>query len=304
MELGQGLFLGSEPVQLIQNNNFVSANPSTPFLWTPADFTNVDAWWKADSGVTMSTVDSSRVQRWTDTINGYEVTQSFNTNPQFTAVERSATTASAWTNLNNQPIVRFGMTTNANFTNAPQYMYTTGSFPALSSESFTQIIICDYITRGNAGDTFTAPIIGMTDQSSAKRFFFDRQNSDGDVRNNTGLGAATLQSVDTNINLPNDTVAVMWSQYQASSADTYFALNSTTGSLTYNGTVTNDTWAATTLFAINGFMAGTSNVGSIIFTRAQDMAVAEVILIYGEPSAGEWAQFKTYVSNRYGLTIS
>jgi hypothetical protein len=271
--------------------------------WSPASFSNIKAWWIADSGVTMNSSDPSRVEKWTDSVGGYEVTQSFNPNPNLTAVERSPTTSSAWADLNNQPILRFGMTTNGSFTNAPQYMYSTGSFPALSNQSYTEIIICEYIGR-NGADSFSSPIIGHIDQSSVKRFWFDRQLADGDMRTVTGLGAAAIQTVDTNTIISLGTEKVLWQQYQASSADTYTGNNTTTGSLRYNGTVTNDTWAATTLFGINGFMAGTSNPGSIANTRANDMAVAEIILIYGEPSASEWAEFKSYVSTKYGITIS
>lgn len=281
----------------------VEEAPAPPAGWTPADFSNIKAWWKADSGITMNAVNTSRVKSWVDSIGGYEVTQSFNSNPNLTAIERSPTTSSAYADLNNQPIVRFGMTTNGSFTNAPQYMYTTGSFPALSNQSYTQIIICDYINR-NGAEAFSAPIIGHLDATSVKRFWFDRQLSDGDMRAVTGLGAAALQTVDTNTTIVLGTEKVLWQQYQAGTADTYTGNNTTTGSLRYNGTVTNDTWANTTLFAINGFMAGTSNVGSVSNTRANDMAVAEIILIYGEPSAGEWSQFKDYVNTTYGISIT
>ena len=281
----------------------VEEAPAPPAGWTPADFSNIKAWWYADSGVIMSTVNSSRVQRWEDQINGYPLTQSFNSNPNLTAVERSPTTSSAYADLNNQPIVRFGMTTNGSFTNAPQYMYSTGSFPALSNQSYTQIIICDYISR-NGAESFSSPIIGQVDATSVKRIWFDRQLSDGDMRAVTGLGAAALQTVDTNTIISLGTEKVLWQQYQAGTADTYTGNNTTTGSLRYNGSVTNDTWAATTLFSINGFMTGTTNVGGVANTRANDMAVAEVILIYGEPSAGEWSQFKDYVNTTYGISIT
>jgi hypothetical protein len=271
--------------------------------WTPADFSNIEAWWIADSGVVMSTVDSSKVQRWEDQINGYEVTQSFDSNVNLNAEDRSPTTSSAWADLNNQPIIRFGMTTNASFTNAPQYMYTTGSFTPLSSQSYTQIIICEYIGR-NASQSFSSPLIGMSDNTSVKRFWFDRQLSDGDMRVVTGLGAPSLQTVDTNKIITLGSERVLWSQYQAATGDTYYGNNTTTGSLAYNGATTNDTWAATTLFSINGNLIGTTNIGSLQFLRANDMAVAEVILIYGQPSASEWVEFKNYVFTKYNISIS
>jgi hypothetical protein len=271
--------------------------------WSPASFSNIKAWWVADSGVTMNSSDPSRVEKWTDSVGGYEVTQSFNSNPSLTAIERSPTTSSAWADLNNQPILRFGMTTNGSFTNAPQYMYSTGSFPALSNESYTQIVICEYISR-NAAYAFTAPIIGQISSSNVKRQWFDRIISNGNVRNVIQLGVATPQLVDSGDLLSLGTEKVMWNQYQAGSGDTYFGMNTTTGSLEYNGATTNDTWSTTTLFGINGLLVGTSNVGSLFEPRANDMAVAEVILIYGEPSASEWAEFKSYVSTKYGITIS
>ena len=274
-----------------------------PVEWTPAVFSNIKAWWIADSGVTMSTADSSKVQKWTDLVGGYEVTQSFNSNPNFTAAERSPTTSSAWPDLNNQPIVRFGMTTNPAVTNAPQYMYSTGSFTALSSESYTQIIICEYISR-NASFANMAPIIGQVSSTDVKRFWFDRILANGNVRNFIQLGVATAQTIDSGDLLSLGTEKVMWNQYQAGSGDTYFGMNTTTGSLEYNGATTNDTWSTATIFGINGYLVGSSNPGSISDIRANDMAVAEVILIYGEPSASEWAEFKSYVDTKYGITIS
>ena len=274
-----------------------------PVEWTPAAFSNIKAWWKGGDGLTMNPDDTTRVEKWVDSINGYEVTQSVVSNPNLTDLERSPTIDSSYTDLNNQPIVRFGMTTNGSFTNAPQYMYTTGSFPSVAGNSYTQIIICDYISR-NGANAFSSPIIGHVNTSSAKRIWFDRILADGDMRSLGGLGAAALQVVDTNTNIALGSEKVIWQQYQAASADTYTGNNTTTGSLRYNGSVTNDTWATTTLFTINGFVAGTSNVGALQFTRANDMAVAEVILIYGEPSASEWAEFKSYVSTTYGITIS
>ena len=271
--------------------------------WTPADFTDIKAWWIADSGVTMNSSDPSRVEKWTDSVGGYEVTQSFNSNPTLTAVERSPTTSSAWPDLNNQPIIRFGITTNATYPNgAPQYLYSTGSFPALSNESYTQIIICEYIGR-NATYAYTSAIIGQISSGNVKRLWFDRIISNGNVRNVIQLGGPT-QLVDSGDLLSLGTEKVMWNQYQAGSGDTYFGMNTTTGSLEYNGATTNDTWSTTTLFGINGLLVGTSNIGSIFEPRANDMAVAEVILIYGEPSASEWAEFKSYVSTKYGITIS
>lgn len=273
-----------------------------PPSWTPADFTDIKAWWKADSGTTVSTVDSTKIQRWEDSINGYPATQSFSANPNLTAVERSPSTASLWPDLNNQQAIRFGMTTNASYTKAPQYLYSTGSFPGLSSQSYTQIIICDYISS-NTGFTYTAPFAGQISSLNTKRLWFDRINSSGNIRNVIQLGTST-QLVDSGDSLSTGTQAVIWNQYQAASADTYFGLNTTTGSLEYNGSITNDTWATTTLFGINGLLVGTSNIGSLGDIRANDMAVAEVILIYGEPSASEWAEFKSYVSTTYGITIS
>ena len=273
-----------------------------PPSWTPADFTDIKAWWKAGDGLTMNPNDTTRVEKWVDSINGYEVTQSFNSNPSLTAIERSPTTSSAWADLNNQPIIRFGMTTNGSFTNAPQYMYTTGSMPALSNESYTQIIICEYIGR-NAAYAYTSAIIGQISSGNVKRLWFDRIISNGNVRNVIQLGGPT-QLVDSGDLLSLGTEKVMWNQYQAGSGDTYFGMNTTTGSLEYNGATTNDTWSTTTLFGINGLLVGTSNVGSLFEPRANDMAVAEVILIYGEPSAAEWAEFKDYVNTTYGISIT
>lgn len=277
--------------------------PTPPAGWTPADFTNIKAWWKAGEGETMNATDTSKLEKWTDQVNGYIVTQSFSANPNLTAIERMPSTDASYSDLNNQPIVRFGMTTNGSFTNAPQYMYTTTTFPALSSESYTQIIICDYISR-NGANAFSAPIIGQINFGNVKRTWFDRTLSNGNIRNVIQLGVGSPQLVDSGDLLSLGTEAVMWSQYQAGTADTYWGFNTTTGSLEYNGATTNDTWATSTLFGINAPLLGTSNVGGLANTRANDMAVAEVILIYGEPSASEWAELKSYVSTTYGITIS
>ena len=274
-----------------------------PPSWTPADFTDIKAWWTADAGITLDATYPGSVGRWEDQVNGYFVTQS-RTSAGYENNYRMPTTGSS-SDLNNQAIINFGIVNPSAFPNgAPQYLYSTGSFPALSSESYTQIIICDYISSKTTGESFSAPLIGHTNASSVKRIWFDRQLSDGDMRNVVGLGAATIQTVDTNTNITLGSEYVLWQQYQAATGDTYMGNNTTTGSLSYNGSVTNDTWISTTLFGINAFLIGTSNAGGLQNTRANDMDVAEVILIYGEPSASEWAQFKDYVSTKYGITIS
>lgn len=286
-----------------RNVRVEEVTPTPPAGWTPADFTDIKAWWKAGEGETMNATDTSKLEKWTDQINGYILTQSFNANPNLTAIERMPSTDASYSDLNNQPIVRFGMTTNGSFTNAPQYLYTTTTFPALSSESYTQIIIMNYISR-NGAEAYTAPLVGQINFSNVKRFWFDRINSNGHIRNVIQIGTGTAQLVDSGDTVSLGSQNVLWSQYQAGNGDTYFGFNTTTGSLEYNGATTNDTWATSTLFGINGSLVGTSNVGSLANTRANDMAVAEVILIYGEPSASEWAEFKSYVSTTYGITIS
>lgn len=305
-EVSQQLFLGDTEVFGIYDNRWSAINP-VPYVepWTPANFTDIQYWWKADAGLTMNSSDPSKVEKWTDQINNFELTQSFNSNPNFTALERMPTTSSAWAPLNNQPIVRFGMVTNASLTNAPQYLYSPTNLQALSNQSATQIIICEYISR-NASYSLSAPLIGVIRLgTNVNRMWFDRQLADGDLRSVNGLGAASLQIVDTNKNVPLGTEIVAWQQYDEPNGDQYFALNNTTGSLVYNGTLTAETWAADTIYTINGFVDGTAgSVGSLFEIRANDMAVAEVIMIYGKPSASEWAEFKSYVSTKYGLSIS
>ena len=274
-----------------------------PPSWTPADFTNIKAWWKADAGITLNATYPGSVARWEDQVNGYFVTQS-RTSAGYANNLRMPTTGSS-SDLNNQAIVNFGIVNPSSFPNgAPQYLYSTGSFPALNSESYTQIIICDYISSKTTGEAYSAPLVGQINFSNTKRFWFDRILSTGNVRNVIQLGVGSPQLVDSGDLLALGTEAVMWSQYQAGTADTYWGLNTTTGSLEYNGATTNDTWSTTTLFAINAPLLGTSNVGGLFNTRANNMDVAEVILIYGEPSASEWAQFKDYVATKYGITIS
>lgn len=303
-EVSQQLFLGDTEVFGIYDNRWSAINP-IPYVepWTPQSLSNLEAWWTADYGVTVDSTYPDKVGRWEERINGYFLTQSF-TSGTYPNVDRMPITGSS-VDLNNQPIIHFAKSTPSAFPNgAPRYMYTTGSFPGLSNQSYTQIMICDYTGVGNPADALTSPIFGQIDSSSTKRLWIDRQSSDTDARIITGLGAASLQTIDTNINITIGTEYVLWLQYQASSADTYIGVNTTTGSLQYNGSVTNDNWSGTTLFGVNGFLIGTSNVGSILNARANDIKVAEILLVYGEPSANEWFELKNYVSTKYGITIS
>lgn len=271
-----------------------------PPAWSPADFTNVNAWWRADSGVTLDATYPWKVGKWEDQINGYFVTQSFTT-ATYLNVDRMPSTGSS-SNLNSQDTVHFEISNPAAYpSGAPQYLYSTGSLPSIAGSDFTMLIVLDYVApyTNNEG-----AFIGITDQASVKRFWMDRFASPDDLRVITGLGATAIQLVDTNQPINNNTAYVLGQYYDESAGDTYYYFNSTTSSLAYNGTVTGDTWAATTLFSIGGFMTGTSNIGSLAAIRANDFHCAEAVLIRGIPSASELAEWKNYVNTRYGLSIT
>ena len=300
LEVGQALFLGDTPIQLVQNNNFVSVNPYTEVIWTPADFSNVNAWWRADSGVTLHPVYRSKIEAWEDKINGYIVTQSFTASATYPIEDRMPSTGSS-SNLNNQNTVHFEISTPSAFpSGAPQYLYSTGSWSSISGSDFTMLMVIDYVApyENNEG-----VLMGMTDQTSVKRFYFDPFSTPNDLRNLSGLGAASLQIVDSDKYINNNTPYFLGQYYNTTTADNYYYYNTTTGSLFYNGTVTNDTFATTTLFSIGGFMTGTGNLGALAIVRANDFHVAECVLIKGIPSASELAEWTNYVNTRYGSVI-
>jgi len=300
LEVGQALFLGDTPIQLVQNNNFVSVNPYTEVIWTPADFSNVNAWWRADSGVTLHPVYRSKIEAWEDKINGYIVTQSFTASATYPIEDRMPSTGSS-SNLNNQNTVHFEISTPSAFpSGAPNYLYSTGSWPSIAGSDFTMLMVIDYVApyENNEG-----VLMGMTDQTSVKRFYFDPFSTPNDLRNLSGLGAASLQIVDSDKYINNNTPYFLGQYYNTTTADNYYYYNTTTGSLFYNGTVTNDTFATTTLFSIGGFMTGTGNLGALAIVRANDFHVAECVLIKGIPSASELAEWTNYVNTRYGSVI-
>jgi hypothetical protein len=271
-----------------------------PPTWTPADFTNVDAWWRGDLGITLDATYPWKVGRWEDQINGYFVTQSA-ASAAYPNIDRMPSTGSS-SNLNNQDTVHFEISNPSAFpAGAPNYLYSTGSWPSTAGSDFTMLMVLDYVApyTNNEG-----VFMGMSDQSSTKRFWFDPFASPNDMRLVSGLGSATLQTPDTNQAIDNNTAYFLGLYYDESTADNYTYYNSTTSSLQINGTVTGDTWAATTLFSIGGFMTGTSTVGALGIIRANDFHCAEAVLIRGIPSASELAEWKNYVNTRYGTIIS
>jgi len=98
-----GLFLslslvlsGEATQQLLLVGTPVAATATA--AWSPANLTNIVAWWRSDSGVSPAT-DSTAVDSWTDSIIGVAASATSTARPTF------------YTNiLNSYPVVRYGST--------------------------------------------------------------------------------------------------------------------------------------------------------------------------------------------------
>jgi len=262
------------PFSYLEKNAPVPVPPA----WSPADFTNVEYWWRADSGVTTGT---GGVTNWVDQINSFDLKQTNSAN-------RPSSTTSA--DLNNQSIIAFNGTTDFLTTEATPSS-RTGDFMILMVYSFSSA------TPGAGVVAGTAYFAGAGDG----RIWFDGLSNTQRLFSE-GLGAAG--NLATTVQSPITTGAhSFFVRYDSSAGDLFYGLDTLTESTSGTSGNTNQDWAANSTVAAGASV--TSNTNNAIFlSRYIEVDLAELVYVYDSPSADEMDEWEAYVNNRYGTIIS
>lgn len=274
----------------------VAAEPA----WTPANFENIQYWWRADLGITES---GGNVTVWEDQINSHQLIQSFNSNPSYTAAERSPSLSTS-TNLNSQPTVLFETKANATYGTVGEYLYGSTA-PAINTagDDICYLFVMDYIGSPavNPGGSFFGT---GTTQNINSRYWIDKYNSGGDYRLANQLGGGAVKVADTGVPVSTGATAI-FTYYWPSAGWTYLYLNSVTGGVPYitNGG-TNGVFDSSTRFNL-GSILSTSTGGANL--RFEDFHMAEMVVLYDINTStfqDELYSWQAYVNNRYGTIIS
>ena len=254
--------------------SFLEKNQPPAPLWSPEDFTNVQYWWRADLGVTEA---GTGVSQWRDQINNFDMIQGTDGN------RPSATTSS---NLNSKEVLSFNGTSD--------YLYTTSSPAALSSEDVTILAVFDLVSS-SGGVVMGVPYFG-----NGTRFWMDTLNGDYRI---FGQGIYSTVGTAYTVESPHSTGAnAMKMRYDASAGDGFVAQNTLTETTIGTAGNANTTWNTSSTVAVGAAVSNTG--GSVFGSRYVNYKIAEQVFVYGTPSTEEMNNWKTYVNNRYGTIIS
>lgn len=291
----QKIYLGDTLIGKQYLGNDLILNPVP--TWTPENFTGIQHWWRADTGVTE---DTGKVTIWEDQINSHQLIQNFTTNPSYTVTERRPSKSTS-SNLNSQDTILFETTANATYTTVGDYLYgSTAPTANTAGDDIHLLFVMDFISAPatNPGAPFFGTAIGINVTS---RIWVDNFSSGDDYRILNQLGGGGLQTNDTGTPVGTGAQA-FWMYYDASAGTTRYALNSvgstteaTTGSGTDGVIGTDARWS---IGALLGNTSGGANL------RFNDFHMAEAIVIYGTPTSNDLDSWKEYVNNRYGTIIS
>lgn len=253
-------------------------NASKPNWRTPADFTNAVYWWTADAGITYSSL--TDIASWEDQINGYVLQQNVIANqPTFT---------SSWGNLNNQAVVSFNGSTDGLWTLTPPADFVNGEVTILS--------VFDLIDAETGG-----PVLGTMTTDGNARLWVDTNINNLRVFNQgmpDGVPDAS-KYIEQPVTTGNKALKIRYDG--PGGGDGFYALNTLTetsyGTGGDTGTTSFSSLASVALGAGVEGISGTRD-GSFV-----NMAYAEQVWIYGNPSDEEMDSWKAYVNNKYGTII-
>jgi hypothetical protein len=261
--------------------------------WTPADFTDVQNWWRADTNVTEV---SGKVSVWEDQINGLQLIQNFTGNAQYTVTERRPVKSTSST-LNSQDTILFDTSSNATYGTVGSYLYGASAPASNSGADVTYLFVMDRLTPPAVNPDGEFFGNGMQN-AGTNLMWIDTFNSGGDYRVVTGFVASPFSVIDTGVTPSSDEAIIL--RYNTSTGATQWARNSTTLSTLTSGT-TGGVLSATSRFWVNGYGVNTSGGVNLRFNRFH---MAEIVVIYGYPTSTELDNWTSYVNSRYGTIIT
>ena len=243
--------------------------------WTPLDFTDIKYYWTADD-LSTSTLSGGDVVVWKDIVSGQDMIRN--------ASYGAPTTGSSAT-LNSQPILSFNGTSD--------FLYTDWQ-PASWTGDKTWLAVYNLVGSGTSGVIFGwCAIIG-----GVQRLYHDTFG--GNLRMYSEVFSSATA---TNMEVPFSTGATAWkARYNASSGQVYYAVDTTTETLSASGGTTNSEWGIYSSFCVGATMNSRSNP-TPYGGRYVPIEMAECMIINGSPSPTEMGEWTTYVNNKYGTII-
>ena len=251
---------------------------SQTFYVRPVEFTDIQYWWRADSGITNGS--GSDVSAWTDQINSFDIAQS-------TASKQPIETTSA--TLNGKPVVSFNGSTD--------YLNSATTPASNSGRDITVLSVYNIPnTPPGEGNIFGFEAIG----SFANRFWFDGLS--GKLRLFDGMASAG-NGVTYYVEEPMTTGAKSFKyRYDYSAGDAFRAYNTLTETTLVTGGASRNIGSSVT--AMMGSLVYSVSDGRVFGGRYIEMEMAETIVIYGSPTTDQMNAWKTYVNARYGTIIT
>lgn len=250
------------------------AGPNILPTWSPADFTNVQYWWRADLGVTES---GGSVTVWEDQINAYQLINGSGATP----------TKTTEAGLNGAAVIDFDGSTDFVYATTPPAS-RTGDFTLLGVYYIDDPTVNDSIfgvTQAPASSTTQFLWRSVLGRSEWYTFKFDAAGGSSLILQNPGtIGAHAVKG-----------------RYDASAPQIYGALDTLTETAGTGGGNTNQNWDLSVTFSAGAWVQGTA--GTIYAGRYFNGKIAEMVMIYDNPGSTEMNEWKTYVNNKYGTII-
>ena len=91
-------------------------------------------------------------------------------------------------------------------------------------------------------------------------------------------------------------------RYEASTGNTFAALDTLTESAGSTGGATNQDYSSTAVFCMGATLNSFSNP-TVFSSRYIAVEIAEAVVIHGSPTSQEMTDWKTYINNKYGTII-
>jgi len=258
--------------------SFTRPIPKPPTLWTPADFTDVQYWWRADLGVTSGT---GGVSNWVDQINSFDMKQTSSGNRPAQSTDP--------TYLNSKEVISFNGTSD---------FLTTQATPASRTGSFRILMVYSY------SSTSPGPgVVGGTCYvagASTGRIWLDGLNNKQRLFSEafaaSGLVATYFQ----------DPIVVgaqaFFAKYD-STGKLYYGLNTLTETASGTSGNTNQNWPTNSTVCAGATLVSATD-SSRYLNRYVNVDLAEMVYVYSDPNAAEMTNWKDYVNTRYGTIIS
>jgi len=250
----------------------------TPPAWTPAQMTNLNDWWRADTGLTLTGTD---VDSW----EGYNG-QIFS--PKTPALK--ATYSSSDSNWNNQASITINPTNSGS--NAGYQVYTSGGATSRTIYGIFRINSVSNETGlftmedGAVSNVKRASYLVRTTETPNKLWYYtDQLVKSGAVYANSGIndgvGSYIFGAIEYNASAATKTI-----QFYASNTSTLGSVINTTSG----------TFSAADVGYLNlGFYINSLTL------PAQSFSVVEVISVNGILNPTDLTELETYLNTRYGI---